>query len=298
MCSFFRKKQSLNDSTTELEQQLKEALTQKEIIEKNIEEIQKNLESDENKKVTEADDKELKEEAIDKDTSGSDESTKLIKELQSKITEQSNEIIRLNNELSKAAEKSSDSLLLEEINKISAMISERNEIAKENEYLHTKLEEKQERLEQIVHNCQEDRYRKDKGRLINRIIYQMDLIRNVIYDFDNEHPEDLSASVAFLRQQFLEIITYMEETLRAESVECIRLGKDGSAVDLELQEVTDVVITDKPELAGKVHRSIHPGYIWRLPYILKAKIKDDGSVVKDYDFLIRPEQVITYKLNK
>lgn len=298
MCSFFRKKQSLNDSTTELEQQQKEALTQKEIIEKNIEEIQKNLESDENKKVTEADDKELKEEAIDKDTSGSDESTKLIKELQSKITEQSNEIIRLNNELSKAAEKSSDSLLLEEINKISAMISERNEIAKENEYLHTKLDEKQERLEQIVHNCQEDRYRKDKGRLINRIIYQMDLIRNVIYDFDNEHPEDLSASVAFLRQQFLEIITYMEETLRAESVECIRLGKDGSAVDLELQEVTDVVITDKPELAGKVHRSIHPGYIWRLPYILKAKIKDDGSVVKDYDFLIRPEQVITYKLNK
>ncbi|MBE6242978.1 MAG: hypothetical protein E7114_06135 [Bacteroidales bacterium] len=298
MCSFFRKKQSLNDSTTELEQQLKEALTQKEIIEKNIEEIQKNFESDENKKVTEADDKELKEEAIDKDTSGSDESTKLIKELQSKITEQSNEIIRLNNELSKAAEKSSDSLLLEEINKISAMISERNEIAKENEYLHTKLDEKQERLEQIVHNCQEDRYRKDKGRLINRIIYQMDLIRNVIYDFDNEHPEDLSASVAFLRQQFLEIITYMEETLRAESVECIRLGKDGSAVDLELQEVTDVVITDKPELAGKVHRSIHPGYTWRLPYILKAKIKDDGSVVKDYDFLIRPEQVITYKLNK
>lgn len=298
MCSFFRKKQSLNDSTTELEQQLKEALTQKEIIEKNIEEIQKNLESDENKKVTEADDKELKEEAIDKDTSGSDESTKLIKELQSKITEQSNEIIRLNNELSKAAEKSSDSLLLEEINKISAMISERNEIAKENEYLHTKLDEKQERLEQIVHNCQEDRYRKDKGRLINRIIYQMDLIRNVIYDFDNEHPEDLSASVAFLRQQFLEIITYMEETLRAESVECIRLGKDGSAVDLELQEVTDVVITDKPELAGKVHRSIHPGYTWRLPYILKAKIKDDGRVVKDYDFLIRPEQVITYKLNK
>lgn len=298
MCSFFRKKQSFNDSTTELEQQLKEALTQKEIIEKNIEEIQKNFESDENKKVTEADDKELKEEAIDKDTSGSDESTKLIKELQSKITEQSNEIIRLNNELSKAAEKSSDSLLLEEINKISAMISERNEIAKENEYLHTKLDEKQERLEQIVHNCQEDRYRKDKGRLINRIIYQMDLIRNVIYDFDNEHPEDLSASVAFLRQQFLEIITYMEETLRAESVECIRLGKDGSAVDLELQEVTDVVITDKPELAGKVHRSIHPGYTWRLPYILKAKIKDDGSVVKDYDFLIRPEQVITYKLNK
>ena len=298
MCSFFRKKQSLNDSTTELEQQLKEALTQKEIIEKNIEEIQKNFESDENKKVTEADDKELKEETIDKDTSGSDESTKLIKELQSKITEQSNEIIRLNNELSKAAEKSSDSLLLEEINKISAMISERNEIAKENEYLHTKLDEKQERLEQIVHNCQEDRYRKDKGRLINRIIYQMDLIRNVIYDFDNEHPEDLSASVAFLRQQFLEIITYMEETLRAESVECIRLGKDGSAVDLELQEVTDVVITDKPELAGKVHRSIHPGYTWRLPYILKAKIKDDGSVVKDYDFLIRPEQVITYKLNK
>jgi len=298
MCSFFRKKQSLNDSTTELEQQLKEALTQKEIIEKNIEEIQKNFESDENKKVTEADDKELKEEAIDKDTSGSDESTKLIKELQSKITEQSNDIIRLNNELSKAAEKSSDSLLLEEINKISAMISERNEIAKENEYLHTKLDEKQERLEQIVHNCQEDRYRKDKGRLINRIIYQMDLIRNVIYDFDNEHPEDLSASVAFLRQQFLEIITYMEETLRAESVECIRLGKDGSAVDLELQEVTDVVITDKPELAGKVHRSIHPGYTWRLPYILKAKIKDDGSVVKDYDFLIRPEQVITYKLNK
>lgn len=298
MCSFFRKKQSLNDSTTELEQQLKEALTQKEIIEKNIEGIQKNLESDENKKVTEADDKELKEEAIDKDTSGSDESTKLIKELQSKITEQSNEIIRLNNELSKAAEKSSDSLLLEEINKISAMISERNEIAKENEYLHTKLDEKQERLEQIVHNCQEDRYRKDKGRLINRIIYQMDLIRNVIYDFDNEHPEDLSASVAFLRQQFLEIITYMEETLRAESVECIRLGKDGSAVDLELQEVTDVVITDKPELAGKVHRSIHPGYTWRLPYILKAKIKDDGRVVKDYDFLIRPEQVITYKLNK
>lgn len=297
MCPLFnfQKKQLCDCSKEELGKQLQDLISQKNQIENNIVEIMSLLAPDEG--VHDVND-EKAEEGVDKPKTESDSSDETINRLQSKISELNEEISRLNKELDTVDGKMPDTALSDEIHKLSLMISERNEIVKENEYLLKKLEEKQERLEQIIHNCQEDRYRKDKGRLINRIIYQMDLVRNVIYDFDNEPHEDISASVAFLRQQFLEIITYMEATLRAESVECIRLGDEGSSLDLELQEVTDVVLTDNPELNGKVYRSVHPGYTWKLPYILKAKIKDDGSVVKDYDFLIRPEQVITYKLNK
>lgn len=295
MCPIFNFKRN-SSSKTELEKQLNEALLQKELLETKILEIQELLNSPEYS--PENIDEKSDAEETDTIVPESDESVELIKKLQSDIKSLNDENTRLKNELDKTNENGSESIILNEIHKISSMLSERNEILQENDYLRKKLDEKQDRLEYITHNCQEDRYRKDKGRLINRTIYQMDLIRDVIYDFDKEHNEDMSDSVTFLRQQFLEIITYMEATLRAEYVECIRSGEDGSTLNLELQEVIDVVLTDTPELDGKVHRSVHPGYSWKLPYILKAKVKDDGSIVKDYDFLIRPEQVITYKLNK
>lgn len=179
-----------------------------------------------------------------------------------------------------------------------SIVEENVRLSKENEDLESKLDSKQERLEQIMRNCEEDRYRKDKSRLINRIIYQSDCIRQVINNTDNIIQEDLPKFVDFLCQQLVEINIYMETTLRDEGVYQIQNGKDGADLDLDYQEVIRTVATDNPELSGKIHRSINPGYVWNLPYILKAKVNDDGSIVSHYHYLIRPEQVVTYKYNK
>lgn len=192
------------------------------------------------------------------------------------------------------------SSLEERVGDMDNRIAEENQhLTKENEELQVKLDNKQERLESIVQKIQEDRYKKDKMKLINRCIYQMDLIRKTLYDFESDHKGmSEKEAISFLQKQLEEVVKGMEATLAQEMVERIPCAKEGSNINLELQETIDTIFTDDPMLDGKVYRSINPGYIWMLPYILKAKITDDGSEIKNYRFLIRAEQVITYKLNK
>lgn len=228
-----------------------------------------------------------------------------VKKLKDKIAQLSEENKQLREKDSTPSEQIDTSQLTEELSKLqksiksinNSIIEENARLSKDNENLQSKLDSKQERLEEIMHKCQEDRYRKDKSKLINRIIYQSDLLRHIIYDTETQKENDLQKLADFLRQQLVEINKYMETTLIEEGLECIREGKDGATLNLDYQEVIRTVPTDNPELAGKVHRSINPGYVWKLPYILKAKINDDGSIVSNYRYLIRPEQVITYKLN-
>lgn len=228
-----------------------------------------------------------------------------VKKLKDKIAQLSEENKQLREKDSTPSEQFDTSQLTEELSKLqksiksinNSIIEENARLSKDNENLQSKLDSKQERLEEIMHKCQEDRYRKDKSKLINRIIYQSDLLRHIIYDTETQKENDLQKLADFLRQQLVEINKYMETTLIEEGLECIREGKDGATLNLDYQEVIRTVPTDNPELAGKVHQSINPGYVWKLPYILKAKINDDGSIVSNYRYLIRPEQVITYKLN-
>lgn len=191
-------------------------------------------------------------------------------------------------------------ILQQQVHNLNDIIKEENSrLIKENHDIQDKLEDKQIRLESIVQTVQEDRYRKDKIKLINKYIYQMDLIRKMMYDFETDRitMTEKEATI-FLQNQIDELVKGMEATLTQEMVERFQYGDPGTSVNLDLQESIDTVPTNNPELDGKVYRSINPGYVWSLPYILKAKITDDGSEIKNYRFLIRAEQVITYKLNK
>lgn len=191
-------------------------------------------------------------------------------------------------------------LISGEIKNLSTSVSIENQrLLQENAKMSECLEDKQLRLEQIVQTCQEDRYRKDKVKLINKYIYQIDLIRKTQYDFSiyrNQQSE--KEAIAFLESQLTEIIKGMEATLLQEMVENIQTGEEGASVNPDMQETIDTVSTDNPELDGKIYCSISPAYVWTLPYILKAKITDKGDEIKSYRFLIRPEQIITYKFNK
>ena len=184
-------------------------------------------------------------------------------------------------------------------NLASQINNEHQQLLKENSDIQELLDQKQERLEQITQTCHEDRYKKDKIKLVNKYIYQMDLIRKALYDFDSRRTERSDKeSVAFLENQLKSIVVSMEATLAQEMVEPIQYGEDGGTVNPELQETIDVFDTNDPELDGKIYSSINPGYVWTLPYILKAKITDNGDEIKSYRFLVRPEQIIVYRLNK
>ena len=82
------------------------------------------------------------------------------------------------------------------------------------------------------------------------------------------------------------------------SVEKVQTGKNGGTVDPEMQETVETVPTNDPGMDGKIFRSLSPAYVWTLPYILRPRLSETGEEIKSYRFLIRPEQIITYKLRK
>ena len=67
---------------------------------------------------------------------------------------------------------------------IMAMLKEMQEAQKEKiDAVEEQNDIKQERLEKIIQTVQEDRFRKDKLKLINRCIFHADLIRKTIYEY-------------------------------------------------------------------------------------------------------------------
>lgn len=182
---------------------------------------------------------------------------------------------------------------------LSLVSQENSRLVKENTDLENRLDEKQMRVEQIVQVCQEDRYRKDKVKLINKYVYHIDLIRKTLFEFAADRKKMQGAkAVDFLVHQLEELVIGMDATLQQEMVEIRRFGKPGDAVNLDMQEVIGSVPTDDSSLDGKIQHSVSPAYIWTLPYILKAKVTDNGDEIKSYNFLLRAEQIIVYKFNK
>ncbi len=191
-------------------------------------------------------------------------------------------------------------LIMKEMQSIKDIISVENaSLIKENVALQDRMIDKQEKLEHITQTCQEDRSRKDKVKLINKYIYQMDVIRKTLYEYPalRENMSDADAA-NYLEIQLQEVVKGMDASLMQEMVERLEQSKNGDVVNPELQETIGIVVTDNPALDGKVSYSVSPAYVWRLPYILKAKLSDKGDEIKSYRFLIRPEQIITYKINK
>lgn len=293
------------------------------------EEVQLRKRKDELKKELESVDKKLieidatKDESVNKQTERKEDNTtidvnqpcdtltqasydKLINVIKSK----DDEITRLKTELDKfettvrpkegSATNNDNADILKEIQKVASICSDENKrLIKENADLSNKLDEMQMRMGQIIQTCQEDRYRKDKIKLINKYIYQIDLIRKTLYDFhlDRHNMQDGDA-IAYLENQLSEVANGLDATLLQEMVERKSFGGNGNPVNLEMQEVVGTFNTEDASLDGKIYQSINPGYVWTLPYILKAKINENGDEIKNYKFLLRSEQVIVYKHNK
>ena len=73
-------------------------------------------------------------------------------------------------------------------------------------------------------------------------------------------------------------------------------GSYGMAYNPQKQDVVAYKETEDPELDKKVSRSLNPGYIWTLPYIIKAKANGEPLPLKSYELIFRKEQVETFKL--
>lgn len=186
------------------------------------------------------------------------------------------------------------------ISKVSDLIKNENgkliELCNEAQKAREKAEDKYSTLFSQV---QEDRYRKDKVKILSRSIRIRGMIMDLLYDYQANKMEGSETPAAqFLQTQLKNLIDCLEADLKQEKVFKLENGKDGADFDEEHMEACGVEPTDNPELSGKVCRSVAPGYYWTLPYILKPRITDTGDEVYSYKFIISYEQVITYKYTK
>ena len=176
-----------------------------------------------------------------------------------------------------------------------------SKLVAENNALSLKLDDKTSRYQELVERVQEDRYRKDKVKILRRNINMRNLVSSVLDDYRCETPRMAgydSQAALFLEQQLQKIIEKLDADLRQEMLVPLVNGLEGTDFDAEHQEIVERQPTDRPELDGKVYRSVAPGYVWTLPYIFKPRVNETGEEVYTYKFLLRSEDVITYKYVK
>ncbi|MBO7585695.1 MAG: hypothetical protein J6T13_00745 [Bacteroidales bacterium] len=175
--------------------------------------------------------------------------------------------------------------------KLQEMILERKALAE-------KLAHSEERFYQLTQSVQEDRYRKDKSRLLGACIDEANLIRSSLYDFRKRRDNgELKKNAEEELEEMLEKIVdhFDKRILRIERVEVLPKAEPGSGFREDIQDVVDYQPTDDPQMVGKVACSESPAYVWTLPYILKAKVDGDGNEINSYRFLLEREKVIIYK---
>lgn len=158
---------------------------------------------------------------------------------------------------------------------------------------------KQDRLENIIQTVQEDRYRKDKLKLINRCIFQSEMLRKTIYEYPDITKEmTLEQKEAFLLKQLNSVVIGFDSMLADEGAVLTHFAAVGEKMDKEFQEAVGARETDDESKNGTVAEIVSPGYVWTLPYILKAKVNESGEEIKRYKFLMQTEKIIAYKFVK
>ena len=173
------------------------------------------------------------------------------------------------------------------------LLDVKNALSVENAELVSLLNKTEDRLlrrDAEVQSFQEDYYRKTITPCIRQFIALGDMMRKVI----DETPED--AGVQYFKVQFGKIIESIDYILRDFSFVTYQEGSYGMAYNPQKQDVVAYKETEDPELDKKVSRSLNPGYIWTLPYIIKAKANGEPLPLKSYELIFRKEQVETFKL--
>lgn len=190
----------------------------------------------------------------------------------------------------------------EQLKALSELVDARmKELIADRTELSTKLDAKTTQYEELIARVQEDRYRKDKVKILRRNINLRNLVSSVLDDYQHETPKMAghdTAAATFLETQLEKIVEKIDADLRQEMLVPLVKGVEGSDFDAEHQEIVERQETDNPELDGKVFRSVAPGYVWTLPYIFKPRVNENGEEVYTYNFLLRSEDVITYKYIK
>lgn len=153
-----------------------------------------------------------------------------------------------------------------------------------------KVEDKLMRKEADLQGFQEDSYLKATAPFLKQFIHLGDMMRKVV----EENPTDTETSAPYLLKQFEQLIDSIDFILRDFSVEVFRHDEEDTRFDPHTQQSFDY-LTDDITLDKKIRRTINPGYIWTLPYILRAKANGEAHPLKEYRMIFRCEQVECYK---
>lgn len=142
----------------------------------------------------------------------------------------------------------------------------------------------------IIQSYQEDIYKKLTMPLLKQFISLADMMSIVLQDKETEEKD-----AAYWKKQFEETIKSVYFTLKDFSVNTYKEAQNGDAFDPNRQEVSSTQETTDEQLDKKIYRSVSPGYTWELPYILRPKANGEKHLQTAYEFIIRKEQVETYK---
>lgn len=155
-----------------------------------------------------------------------------------------------------------------------------------------KLEEMLIERNSQIQRYQEDTYRKITAPFIREFISLADMMSTVIHENELDPKNE-----TYWKEQFGEIIKSIRFILNDFSVVNYTEGLDHTEFNPNRQEVISTIRTDDEALDKKVYRSLNPGYVWELPYIIRPKANGEKHPLKVYEFILRKEQVETYKYN-
>ena len=153
-----------------------------------------------------------------------------------------------------------------------------------------KVEDKLMRKEADLQSFQEDSRLKATAPYLKQFINLGDMMRKVI----DENPSAAEESASYLLEQFKRLTDSIDFILRDFSVEAFRRDEADTTFDPHTQQAFEYP-TDNAALDKKIRRTINPGYVWTLPYILKAKANGEEHPLKEYRMIFRREQVECFK---
>ena len=164
-----------------------------------------------------------------------------------------------------------------------------------------KVVEQQEITIQKQHNAalkfQEDVIYKTQKNLIMELIGISDNIRMILHNKEMDSEYDLLEGVKELGQ-------WVDASLSNNSIRRYQdTDLDNTTLNRKRQELVDREETDNP-LEDGTYRTIAPGYVWSVPYLVinsdvqLEKILKENDVPGIFSYVIRPEEVVKLKYNK
>lgn len=156
-----------------------------------------------------------------------------------------------------------------------------------------KVEDKLMRKESDLQGFQEDFRLKATAPFLKQFINLGDMMRKVIDDI----PSNTNEAVSYLQKQMQQLIESIDCILRDFSVEPFRHNEEDTTFDPYTQQSFEYP-TDDPDIDKKIRRTLNPGYVWTLPYIIRAKANGEEHPLKEYRMIFRREQVECFKYIK